>query len=78
MNFLDKKKKFKKLTSIILTIAGGLILIWVCSVFADFSGLGRGEEKMINIPEGAGISKISDILKQGGIIKHKNVLSKRK
>lgn len=73
MKNLGEIKKFKKLISIILTIAGGVILIWVCSVFTDFSGLGRGEEKMINIPRGAGISKISDILKQEGIIKHKNI-----
>ncbi len=73
MNFLGKIRQSKKLVSITLAVAGAAILIWACSVLADFSGLGSGEERMVNIPKGAGISKISDILKQEGIVRHKNV-----
>lgn len=75
MSFFKMRKKLRTLSPISIAIAIVIVvgLIWLCSAFADVAGLGSGEEKMVNVPKGAGVSQITDVLKEEGIIRHKNV-----
>ena len=77
------KKFFKKLNSVcpfkLCPIALCAILlcafVWASSVIFDVFGisLGKNKEIMIDIPKGTGISGITKILKDEGIIRHKFV-----
>lgn len=51
------------------------LVIWFASAIGDVFGMakGNGTEVMIDIPKGAGISAIAEILKDEGIIRHKVV-----
>ncbi len=76
-NFFKKLNSFSPLRPLILG-SGVLVLclaIWFLSAVGDFFGMakGRGEEVMIDIPKGTGISGITRILKDEGIIRHKLV-----
>ncbi len=75
MKFFGIKQRLKATSPVlvIVVIATAVALIWLCSAFADIVGFGNGEEKMVNIPKGAGVNQISDVLKQEGIIRHKNI-----
>ncbi len=78
MTFFDMIKrniKFKnnriKIVAALLCAIIVFLIVWCTSAAIDGFGLGEGKTVMANIPKGANISEITDILKNEGIIRHK-------
>ncbi|MDO4744430.1 MAG: endolytic transglycosylase MltG [Clostridia bacterium] len=72
---LSIAKSLKGLKSPWLCAMGALAfcaILWLGSVFGDMFGLapGMGNTVMVDIPQGVGVSGISKILKEEGIIRH--------
>lgn len=66
------KLRIKPITAIVC-IAAACILIWLFSAVFDIIGVGSGSEAIVNIPKGASVSDIADILEDEGVIRHKLV-----
>lgn len=73
--FFDKTKKIAGSKPPVFCVMAALALctlLWLGSIFGDMFGLcpGTGQTVMVDIPQGTGISGISKILKDEGIIRH--------
>ena len=68
----EQQKKNKKTIKIGIAAVAAILLL-TGTFLADMLGIGGGQERVVEIPAGAGVSQISQILHQEGIVKHPNV-----
>lgn len=66
-----KHRNVKKYLTMIVAIFAAIVLIFTVSLIRDVHGGGKPVDCTIEIPDGAGASRISQILKQNDIIKYK-------
>ena len=67
MRFL---KKFIKVALAIIVL---ILILWLIFVSAEILGFGKGEDIVVNIPEGTSNRGIVQILENDGIIEHPNL-----
>lgn len=68
----EQQKKNKKGIKLGIT-AVVVILLFTWSFWTDMMGIGGGQERVVEIPAGAGIAQIAQVLHQEGIVKHPKV-----
>lgn len=55
----------------ILCLAAVCVLVWFFSALFDVIGVGKECETIVNIPKGASVSDIADILADEGVVRHR-------